>query len=64
MNMLFGYIDVALGSMVLQAMAGMVLAGIVMGRRMIFAPLAWFRKDSENESEDDLLGDSKSSTDG
>jgi len=52
--MLFAYIDVALGSMLLQAIAGMVLAGIVMGRRVLVAPLAWFRKDSDNESDSDV----------
>jgi hypothetical protein len=51
MNMIFAYIDVALGSMILQAMAGMVLAGVVMGRRALLAPLAWFRKSANDESE-------------
>jgi hypothetical protein len=39
--MILAYIDAALGSMLLQALAGMILAGIVMGRRIIAAPLAW-----------------------
>lgn len=38
--MLFAYIDSALGSMLLQAMAGIIFAAIVMGRRILAAPLA------------------------
>lgn len=38
---LIAYIDAALGSMVLQALAGTVFAGLVMGRRLLMAPLAW-----------------------
>ena len=41
--MLFSYIDSALGSMLLQAMAGMIFAGMVMGRRILAVPLAWFQ---------------------
>ena len=39
---LIAYIDVALGSMLLQALAGTVLAGMLMGRRIFAAPLKWF----------------------
>ena len=39
--MLFAYIDTALGSMLLQAMAGVIFAAVVMGRRILAAPLAW-----------------------
>ena len=39
--MLFAYIDPALGSMLLQAMAGVIFAAMVIGRRMILAPLEW-----------------------
>jgi hypothetical protein len=39
--MLIAYIDAALGSMILQAMVGTALAGIVMGRRILMAPLEW-----------------------
>ena len=41
--MLFAYIDPALGSMLLQGIAGMILAGIVMGRRILALPLTWFQ---------------------
>ena len=41
--MLFAYIDLALGSMLLQGMAGMILAGVIMGRRILTAPFAWFQ---------------------
>ena len=52
--MLLAYIDMALGSMLLQAMAGMVIAAMVMGRRLLAAPLAWISSRSaarESESE-------------
>ncbi len=38
---LIAYIDVALGSMALQAFAGMVIAGLVMGRRFLTSPFTW-----------------------
>ena len=38
---LIAYIDMALGSMLLQALAGTVLAGMLMGRRIFAAPLEW-----------------------
>jgi hypothetical protein len=41
--MLFAYIDTALGSMLLQGVAGMILAGMIMGRRILAVPLAWFQ---------------------
>jgi len=48
--MLLAYIDTALGSMLLQAMAGMIFAAIVMGRRILAAPLAWMSsRDSAQE---------------
>jgi hypothetical protein len=39
--MLFAYIDPALGSMLLQAAAGVILAAVVMGRRVLATPLRW-----------------------
>jgi len=57
--MLFAYIDIALGSMLIQAMAGMVLAGIVMGRQLLTASLTWIRPGgseiSASDCEDELL---------
>ena len=50
--MLFAYIDSALGSMLLQAMAGMVLAGMVMGRRILAVPLAWLKPESDEPESD------------
>jgi len=41
--MVIAYIDLALGSMLLQATAGMILAGMVMGRRILALPLTWFQ---------------------
>jgi len=38
---LIAYIDAALGSMLLQALAGTVLTGLLMGRRFLMAPFAW-----------------------
>ena len=38
---LLAYIDTALGSMVLQALAGLFFAGMVMGRRLLASPFAW-----------------------
>jgi hypothetical protein len=52
--MLLAYIDSALGSMLLQAMAGMIFAAVVMGRRVLAAPLAWLQgKSSAGESIDE-----------
>ena len=48
--MLLAYIDAALGSMLLQAMAGMIFAAIVMGRRVLAAPLAWMSSKDSTES--------------
>ncbi len=48
--MLFAYIDTVLGSMLLQAMAGMIFAAVVMGRRILAAPLAWMS--SRNSAQD------------
>ena len=54
--MLFAYIDTALGSMLLQAMAGMILAAMVMGRRILAAPLAWISsKDSAPDTDAEEL---------
>ena len=39
--MILAYIDLAFGSMLLQAMAGVIFAAMVMGRRILAAPLAW-----------------------
>ena len=44
--MLFAYIDTALGSMLIQAMAGIIFAAVVMGRRILAAPLAWLNPPS------------------
>ncbi len=52
--MLLAYIDSALGSMLLQAMAGVIFAAIVMGRRILAAPLAWiYPSSSAQESNSD-----------
>ena len=51
--MLLAYIDAALGSMLLQAMAGMIFAAIVMGRRILAAPLAWMSSKDLTESTED-----------
>jgi hypothetical protein len=40
--MLVAYIDPAIGSMLLQAIAAIGLAGAVVCRRLLLAPLAWF----------------------
>jgi hypothetical protein len=53
--MLLAYIDPAIGSMLLQALAGIFLAAMVMGRRIFFAPLEWLhlktpRRGSDGES--------------
>jgi hypothetical protein len=39
--MLFAYIDPAIGSMILQAIAAIGLAGAVVCRRILLGPLAW-----------------------
>ena len=63
--MLFAYIDSALGSMLLQGMAGLILAGMVMGRRILAAPLAWFRsRGTMPEVEGELQELSDASADG
>ncbi len=52
--MLFAYIDRALGSMLLQAMAGAIFAALVMGRKIFVAPFAWIhsRNSVQNASGD------------
>lgn len=40
---LLAYIDVNLGSMLIQAFAGAAFAGLVVGRRFLAAPLEWVR---------------------
>jgi hypothetical protein len=63
--MLFAYIDPALGSMLLQGMVGMILAGMVMGRRILAAPLTWFQsRGAMPESEDELQELADASADG
>jgi hypothetical protein len=60
--MLIAYIDLALGSMLVQATAGMVLAGLVMGRRILAVPLTWFQSRGtmpESEIELQELSDAK-----
>lgn len=52
--MLLAYIDPAVGSMLLQAIAAIVLAGGLFFRRVFFAPLAWFNsKPSDDGNLDD-----------
>jgi hypothetical protein len=52
--MILAYIDTALGSMLLQAMAGILFAAIVMGRRILAAPLAWiYGQSSDQDSKSD-----------
>jgi hypothetical protein len=63
--MLFAYIDSVLGSMLLQGMAGMILAGMVMGRRILAVPLAWFQnRGTVPESEVELQEISDAPADG
>jgi hypothetical protein len=63
--MLLAYIDTALGSMLLQGMAGMILAGIVMGRRILAIPLAWLHsRGAMPESVDELQELSDASAEG
>ena len=50
--MLVAYIDAALGSMLLQAMAGLVLAGVVMGRRILAVPLGWMQSKNPESNGD------------
>jgi hypothetical protein len=42
-QILIAYIDPALGSMLLQAMAGVLFAAMIMGRRILAAPLRWLQ---------------------
>ena len=42
-KILIAYIDPALGSMLLQAMAGVMFAAMIMGRRILAAPLRWLQ---------------------
>ena len=54
--MLFAYIDPALGSMLLQAMAGMIFAAMVVGRRILTSPFAWITsKNSAQVAEADVV---------
>jgi hypothetical protein len=61
---LIAYIDVALGSMALQAFAGIVIGALVMGRRFLMSPFAWLglRRSAQecdggaNELEDKTAG--------
>ena len=41
--------------MLLQAMAGMILAGIVMGRRLLSAPFAWLQGKSDESSNGEAI---------
>ena len=61
--MLLAYIDAALGSMLLQAMAGMVFAAIVMGRRILAAPFAWMSSKDSTEVSDNELAETALSSD-
>lgn len=54
--MLFAYIDPALGSMLLQAMAGAIFAALVMGRKIFVAP---FARLYSKESGQDVSGESQ-----
>jgi hypothetical protein len=52
--MLLAYIDAALGSMLLQALAGTLMASVLMWRRIFAAPLVWLglkRPTQDNDSE-------------
>ena len=42
-QILIAYIDPALGSMLLQAVAGGIFAAMKIGRRVLAAPLRWLR---------------------
>lgn len=53
---LIAYIDVNLGSMLIQAFAGTAFAGLVMGRRLLTVPLEWLRS-RRAETERDLTQD-------
>ena len=46
--MMFAYIDVVAGSMLLQVVGGAILAGVVVGRRIFSAPLSWFRAEESD----------------
>jgi hypothetical protein len=62
--MLLAYIDTALGSMLLQAMAGLIFAAMVMGRRILATPLAWMSsKDSTPDPDGEALEVAEFSTD-
>jgi hypothetical protein len=56
---LTAYIDPSLGSLLLQAIAGVLFAAIIMGRRILLAPLEWLHlrrsapKDESEDSSDD-----------
>jgi hypothetical protein len=52
---LTAYIDPSLGSMLLQAMAGIFIALAVMGRRLFLAPLEWllFRRSAPKDQRDE-----------
>ena len=50
--MLFAYIDLSLGSMLLQAMAGVIFAAVVMGRRILAAPLEWLHLKRRAQDDD------------
>jgi hypothetical protein len=49
--MVLAYIDPAVGSMLLQAIAAMVLAGGLFFRRIFFAPFAWLGGKRSDEAE-------------
>jgi len=51
--MLVAYIDPAVGSMLLQAIAAIGLAGAVVCRRLLFAPLAWFSNGNSTHQDTD-----------
>ncbi len=48
--MILGYIDINLGSMALQAFAGLIFSGVVMGRHILAHSFRWF---SSNEAQQD-----------
>jgi hypothetical protein len=54
---LSAYIDPSLGSMLLQAIAGVLIAAMIMGRRIILAPLEWLhlRRSAPKDQGDEFM---------
>ena len=60
--MLLAYIDPAIGSMILQAVAAVVLAGGLFFRRIFYVPLVWLGL-KQADSHDSESGDSHNGND-